>query len=183
MRAKILSFNDDAGFIASPSISNGRLAMMLLIGTETILFSSFIGAYLVLRMGAAMWPPAGTPALTIGLSAFNSALLVFSSWMALGFGERSGVRPLAVFGMGSLFLALQGVEFHRLYARGLTLQTGTYGALFYSLIGCHGLHVIGGLIILAIAYFKRGEWLDHAGLYWHFVTGVWLVLFTILYIL
>lgn len=166
--------------------------MMLLVGTETVLFSSFIGAYLVLRMGAGMWPPAGTPVLTLGLSSVNTSLLVLSSILV------QLRRLTATWWLGITFLGLQALEFHRLYARGLTLQTGTYGALFYSLITCHALHVLGGLIILAIARAKLSrdpspppspaggegvQWMGNAQLYWHFVTAVWLVLFSILYIL
>jgi cytochrome c oxidase subunit III len=156
-------------------ISNGRLGMMLLVGTETVLFSSFIGAYIVLRAAASHWPPLGTPHLTLDLSAVNTALLVFSSVEV--YRRRIGQTFL----LGCLFLVLQALEFHRLYARGLTLQTGTYGALFYTLITCHGLHVLGGLGILAVA-FRKSAWAEYAELYWHFVTGVWLVLFAVIYI-
>jgi cytochrome c oxidase subunit 3 len=157
-------------------ISNGRLGMMLLVGTETVLFSSFIGAYLVLRGAAAAWPPLGTPHLTLGLSAINTAVLLVSTVMVW----RRQLQTTLF--LGVVFLALQAVEFHRLYARGLTLQTGPYGALFYSLVTCHGLHVLGGLVILAVAT-KKAAWGEYAELYWHFVTGVWVALFAILYIL
>jgi cytochrome c oxidase subunit III len=156
-------------------ISNGKMGMMLLVGTETLLFSSFIGAYLVLRMAAAAWPPVGTPALHLDLSIANTVLLLVSAWQAYR-------RRIAVtFVLGLVFLLLQAVEFHRLYALGLTLQTGTYGALFYTLITCHGLHVLGGLILLAVA-FRHRSWIENAELYWHFVTAVWLVLFGVLYL-
>ncbi len=176
-------------------ISNGRLGMMLLVGTETILFSSFIGAYLVLRGASMSWPPFGTPHLTLELSSVNTALLVLSTILAW----RRHLR--ATFLLGSLFLVLQALEFHRLYARGLTLQTGTYGALFYTLVTCHGLHVLGGLVILRVALSKQqaassqqdhrsplaarslaSDWAGYAELYWYFVTGVWLVLFPVLYL-
>jgi len=150
--------------------------MMLLVGTETLLFSSFIGAYIVLRSAASSWPPLGTPHLTLGLSAVNTALLVFSTVEV--YRRRIG----QTFVLGCLFLVLQALEFHRLYARGLTLQTGTYGALFYTLITCHGLHVLGGLGILAVAL-RKAAWAEYAELYWHFVTGVWLVLFAVIYVI
>jgi heme/copper-type cytochrome/quinol oxidase subunit 3 len=156
-------------------ISNGRLGMMLLVGTETVLFSSFIGAYIVLRAASSFWPPIGTPHLSLDLSSVNTAILLAST--VLIYFRRIGWT----FFLGCAFLALQLFEFHRLYARGLTLQTGTYGALFYTLITCHGLHVLGGLGILAAA-FKKSAWAGNAELYWHFVTGVWLVLFAVLYI-
>jgi len=161
--------------MTTTGIPNGRLGMMLLVGTETILFSSFIGAYLVLRMAAASWPPMGTPHLNLDLSIVNTALLVFSTVQI--YRRKIGMTFL----LGVLFLLLQTLEFHRLYARGLTLQTGTYGALFYTLVTCHGLHVLGGLGILAVA-FQKVAWEEYAELYWHFVTGVWLVLFAVLYL-
>src|SRR5690242_12036627 len=113
-------------------LSNGKLGMMLLVGTETILFSCFLGAYLVLRGAAIAWPPFGTPHLTLGLSTVNTAVLMIS---AIEVWRR---RLGSTFLLGGLFLVLQALEFHHLYARGLTLQTGPYGALFYSLVACHG---------------------------------------------
>ncbi len=151
--------------------------MMLLVGTETVLFSCFIGAYIVLRSAAAYWPPVGAPSLRLDLSSVNTALLVVSTIFA--YRRRIG----ATFFLGVVFFCfLQGVEFHRLYAQGLTLKTGPYGALFYTLITCHGLHVLGGLVILAGSFWKDA-WAEYAEMYWHFVTAVWLVLFGILYIL
>src|SRR5687767_6926716 len=69
----------------SPPISNGRMGMMLLVGSLTVLFTCFISAYIVLRKAEPMWPPAGTPLLDTGLSGFNTAVLVISAgvaWMA-----------------------------------------------------------------------------------------------------
>jgi cytochrome c oxidase subunit 3 len=195
-----------------PVISNGRIGMMLLVGTETILFTCFISAYMVLRMAAGVWPPIGTPKLTLGLSSINTAILLLSAIvLAIGCriadvavsdltgpplsrGRRQGLAVTACMALGALFALLQGVEFRHLYARGLTLQTGPYGAVVFSLIGCHGLHVLGGLAILAIVLFKRipeadrqpealREWIGYSEIYWHFVTLVWLILFSILYIL
>jgi len=166
-----------------PAISNGRLGMMLLVGSETVLFACAISAYMVLRMGAATWPPAGTPHLTLGLSSINTAILVLSSLILM---TRKRSRHAACFLLGTLFLLLQGLEFHRLYARGLTLQTGPYGAIFYSLISLHGLHVLGGLgflLYLLMGIQNPPQRKKYAEMYWHFVTAVWLVLFSILYIL
>jgi len=163
-------------FAGSAGLSNGRLGMMLLVGTETVLFSCFIGAYIVLRAAAYHWPPLGTPSLSLDLSSVNTGILILSTILA--YRRRLG----ATFVFGVIFLLLQGVEFHRLYAQGLTLKTGTYGALFYTLITCHGLHVLGGLVILAGSFWKDA-WAEYAEMYWHFVTAVWLVLFGILYIL
>jgi len=170
---------------AITGIPNGRLGMMLLVGTETMLFSSFIGAYIVLRASARSWPPMGVPALTLDLSPVNTAVLVLSS-IFIYFK-----RVAETFLLGLMFLVLQGLEFHRLYARGLTLQSGPYGSFFYALSTCHGLHVLGGLAILAAVLVRAHSgaplqairaWIGNAELYWHFVTGVWLVLFAVLYL-
>ena len=163
-------------------IPNGRLGMMLLVGTETVLFTCAISAYMVLRMAAGTWPPPGTPHLTLGWSSINTAVLVTSSWILM---TRKRTRHAACFFLGSLFLLLQGLEFHRLYAQGLTLQTGPYGAIFYSLIGLHGFHVVGGLgflLYLLLGIQNPPQRKKYAEMYWHFVTTVWLVLFSILYI-
>ena len=172
-----------------PVISNGALGMMLLIGSETILFGCFINAYLVLRMASTMWPPLNTPKLQIGLSGINTAVIVLSSIIAAlaGWREKQNASKSAralidtTIGMGTLFFILQVVEFYQLYAKGLTLKTGPYGAVFYTLIGCHALHVLGGLFFLALSV-KLKTWAPHARTYWTFVTAVWLVLFSILYI-
>jgi cytochrome c oxidase subunit 3 len=129
----------------------------------------------VLRAAAMSWPPLGTPSLKLDLSTVNTAVLVISSLLI--YRKRVGATLL----LGILFLLLQAVEFHRLYARGLTLQTGAYGALFYALISCHGLHVLGGLVILGVAL-RHKSWIENSELYWHFVTGVWLVLFAVIYL-
>ena len=157
--------------------------MMLLVGTETVMFACAISAYVVLRMGAGVWPPLGTPKLTLDLSSLNTGILITSSLVLM---SRKGSRHLICFVLGCLFLLLQGVEFHRLYARGLTLQTGPYGAIFYSLIGLHGLHVLGGLAFLFYLLFSiqnSPQRKKYAEMYWFFVTAVWLVLFSILYII
>jgi heme/copper-type cytochrome/quinol oxidase subunit 3 len=180
-----------------PTVPHGRLGLILLMATETILFSTFIGAYVVFRNAAAVWPPAGTPRLHPDLSLYNTLLLVLSTGFAFAARWQASRGPIivrrlltATFLTGLLFIALQIVEFRRLYARGLTLQTGSYGAIFYSLITCHGLHVLGGLIFLAIVIAslrqdtpaRLRERVGYCEIYWHFVTVVWLILFCILYI-
>jgi cytochrome c oxidase subunit 3 len=153
----------------APPMSNAQLGMLLLIGTETILFACFISAYVVLRNAARVWPPMGTPPLLLGLSVWNTAVIAASAV--------SMFRKYwnTTFALGALFLILQMVEFSSLYARGLTLKSGPYGAVFFTLAGAHGLHVLGGLVLLAM----RAK---YSALYWSFVTVVWFILFAILYL-
>jgi cytochrome c oxidase subunit III len=184
---------------AAPPISNRSLGMMLLIGSETVLFSCLISAYVVLRSAVTSWPPAGTPRLTLGLSVINTAILMASAFYAYGASRamrrerlsRTRASLVVTILLGGLFLLLQAVEFRTLYARGLTLAAGTYSAIFFTLAGCHGLHVMGGLGYLAVVWNRTGnppspealrEAVSAASLYWYFVTAVWLILFCILYI-
>src|SRR3979490_1133366 len=105
---------NQAGYIAiahrpPPPISNGFLGMILLVGTETILFTCFIGAYMVLRMGASSWPPAGTPALHLGLSAVNTVLLTLSGLFAFIYGQamsQKNISRATIFLSATLLLGL-----------------------------------------------------------------------------
>lgn len=211
----------EGDLLSGTGLSNSRLGMMLLVGTETVLFTSFIGAFLVLRFGATSWPPEGTPALDPVFAWFNTSLLLGLSahfatlqswlkrarqarkgWISFGFGslshdlwlqrEGSLLKTLQIsFVSGVLFIGLQVFEFYRVYEQGLTLRSGTYGALFYSLVTCHALHVLGGLVFLGcliskgsslLATPEGGDSIGDVALYWHFVTAVWIVLFGILYL-
>jgi heme/copper-type cytochrome/quinol oxidase subunit 3 len=94
--------------------------------------------------------------------------------------------------LGGVFLAIQGFEWMRLIHFGLTLSSSVYGGLFYTLIGCHGLHVVGALIWLLIVFglAKRGRYtrehhvgLQTCGMYWTFVVALWPVLYGVVYLL
>jgi cytochrome c oxidase subunit III len=172
-----------------PIISNGTLGTMLLLGSESVLFACFISAYMVLRMSAPMWPPGGTPLLTTTLSAWNTGVLVLSGFTVFVAGRASGRNRNALArsflwttcALGALFVGLQVVEFNQLYGRGLTLKTGVYGGILFTLVGCHALHILGGLIFLGAAL-QQPKRTFFAELYWYFVTAVWGLLFSILYI-
>jgi cytochrome c oxidase subunit 3 len=183
-QANLLSFDRRP----EPIISNGTLGTMLLVGSESVLFACLISAYMVLRMSAPMWPPGGTPLLTTGLSAWNTGVLGVSA-LAIFIAGRASSRNRKMakgflwttVGLGLLFVGLQIVEFNQLYARGLTLKTGAYGAIFFTLVACHALHVLGGLGFLG-ASIQQPKRTFFAELYWYFVTAVWGLLFSILYI-
>ncbi len=184
---------------AVPAISNGRLAIAMLIAAETMLFTGLLGAYVVLRGSADAWPPPDQPRLPLGVTWVNTAVLAGSCWtMARGWkalrekdarGLRVGVAETAV--LGAAFLAVQGTEWVRLLGHGLTVSSSVYGATFYTLIGLHGLHVLAAVAWLAaIALRLRGDRfaLSRAGgadlcaVYWYFVCGLWAVLFPLVYL-
>jgi cytochrome c oxidase subunit III len=180
-------------------ISNARLGMLMLLGGETMFFGGLVIAFLQLRLGAADWPPPGQPRLPIGLTAVNTLVLLASSWMlgralrAARAGEQAAlVRRLGwTWGLGVLFLLIQGIEWTRLVHFGLRMSSGIYGATFYTLIGVHGAHVLaaaawlGGVVWLA----RRGRFtparyvgLECCAIYWHFVVALWPVLYVLVYL-
>ena len=180
-------------------MSNARLAMIVLIAGESMLFAGLIGAFLVFRLAARDWPPRDLPRLPLGITAANSAVLfgtIIPMQRALRAARRYDRRRLArslgeTALLGGTFLLVQGIEWVRLVRHGLTLASGTYGATFYVLIGCHGVHVLAAVIWLAVTALlaRRGAFtagrqapLEMCAIYWYFVCGLWLVLFPLVYL-
>jgi cytochrome c oxidase subunit 3 len=183
----------------APVVSNVRLAMVVVLAGESMLFAGLIGAYLVFRLAAPEWPPAGLPRLPLAVTAANTCLLLASlaplraAVRALGRTDgrslQRGLQGAAL--LGAAFVTVQGVEWLQLVRHGLTLGSGMYGATFYVLIGCHGLHVliaVGWLAAVALAS-NRG-WLTAArhgpveacAIYWCFVCALWMILFPLVYL-
>lgn len=182
-----------------PILSNARLAVIMLLGAELMFFAGLIGAFLVFRLSAQVWPPPFQPRLPLGVTGVNTVILLFSAltvhW-AVG-AARSGAiagiaRHLAWTAiLGTAFLLIQGYEWLRMIHFGLTTSSSVYGGLFYTLIGAHGVHVIGGLIWLSAVLWqsKRGRFTkkDFVGvqttrMYWTFVVALWPVLYGLVYL-
>jgi cytochrome c oxidase subunit III len=182
----------------APVISNGRLAVLILLAGETMLFAGFIGSFLVYKLGAPFWPPPGMPRLPIQVTWINTFVLLASGvtmYLAVRAVRRNllarmrvllGVTAL----LGTLFLVVQGSEWVRLIADGLHLSSGTYGATFYTLIGLHGFHVVCAVIwllgVFVAAMMGRFSVFRHSpveicAIYWYFVCAVWPVLFFLVY--
>jgi heme/copper-type cytochrome/quinol oxidase subunit 3 len=181
-----------------PALDNARLATMFFIAAEVMFFAGLVSAYLVLRSGAAQWPPPLQPRLPVLVTGLNTLVLLGSSLalvrtLRMRTDRAHVVRGLALTAsLGVVFLAVQGYEWVRLVGYGLTLGSGAYGATFYTLIGVHGIHVLGALVWVAImlAGVGRGHHLaaPAAGLracamYWHFVVALWPVLYVAVYLL
>ncbi len=184
---------------AGPPLSNARLGMLMLMTGESMLFGGLIAAFLVLRLGASQWPPPLQPRLPVGVTALNTLVLLLSSYTlarALQAVRRGDQRGLVVglartACLGALFLAVQGAEWVRLVRFGLTVSSGVYGAAFYTLIGAHGVHVLAALTWLGIVAVvaARGGYtgerhvaLSVCAMYWHFVVGLWPVLYVLVYL-
>jgi len=165
--------------------------------SESMLFVGLFLAYFAYRLVAPAWPPEGTPELETLLPGINTVILLSSSFvvhqadMAVKKNNVSGLRAwfLATMLMGATFLAGQLYEYNHLE---FSLQSNLFGSTFYVLTGFHGLHVLAGLVLMAVVLWrsrKPGHYssehhfgVEAAEIYWHFVDVVWVVLFTILYI-
>ena len=182
-----------------PPVSNAQLAILILIAFEAMVFLGLITAYFILRSGHLAWPPPDMPRLPLAVSAVNTGMLTFSAftmWRALSAvraadlgGLRSGLMATTVLGVG--FLGVQGSEWVRLIHQGLTLSSGAYGSIFFTLVGLHALHVVAAVIwlltVLMLAQRGRFTARQHAAvqlcaMYWYFVCGLWLVLFGLVYV-
>lgn len=187
-----------SGLPPTSPLSNARIAVVTLLVAETMFFSGLIGAYLVFRVGTAVWPPPNLPRLPLAVTWINTLVLIASAFTMVGAvraarrdDQHALRRGLAVTALlGVVFLAVQGSEWARLIHHGLTLSAGMYGATFYTLIGTHAAHVLGAVLWLAIVWrwAHRGEFVgghdaavDACAIYWVFVCVLWLALFALVY--
>ncbi|MDH5580469.1 MAG: heme-copper oxidase subunit III [Bdellovibrionales bacterium] len=188
--------------------SPGKIGMWLFLGTDAMSFSGLLIAYAVLR-GSKPWPDPVEALGGVELSAFMTFILICSSVSmvlsidACKMGDRNKMLKwlkLTIFG-GVIFLGIQVYEYyHLIYDLGLTLTPWTYkgevyshfGSTFFAITGFHGLHVLTGVIYLIVMYglarngrFDNANYnqLEIAGLFWHFVDLVWILVFTFIYLL
>jgi heme/copper-type cytochrome/quinol oxidase subunit 3 len=187
---------------ARGGISNPILGMLLFITSEVMFFAGLFGAYFATRAAHTPWPPAEFSGLLNPLSLILAAtvILVASSVTcqlgvnAIRRGDRRGfIRNIAVtFGLGVVFLLMQAYDYGLLFHEGLTMNAGPFGTTYFTLTGFHGAHVFGGVIMLGVVLYRAtaGQFsarhhdaVEAASLYWHFVDVVWIILFSVLYLL
>jgi cytochrome c oxidase subunit III len=193
---------------ARGGISNVVLGMLLFITSEVMFFAGLFAAYFNVRANAPRWPPFipdTTPAEQYHLEILPlvgpaTVLLILSSFTcqfavwAIRRGDRTGfIRNIAVtFIIGVTFLLMQATDYVALGNEGITLSAGTFGTTYFTLTGFHGAHVFGGAIMLAVVLYRglAGQFsarhhdaVEAVSLYWHFVDVVWILLFSLLYLL
>lgn len=173
-------------------IPTAKLGLWLFLGVVTMLFAAFTSAYLV-RMPLPDWQSIPKPAILW----LNTIVLLLSSataqWamMSVKRGKFDGLRKglLATTILGTMFVAGQLLAWRQLAAAGVYLQTNPASSFFYLLTATHGLHLVGGIIALLWATIRawRNEILPHRHLtveicvvYWHFLTFIWIWLFTLM---
>jgi heme/copper-type cytochrome/quinol oxidase subunit 3 len=182
-------------------VYNAKLGIWLFLASEVMLFGALFSSYVLLRVGATTWPH-GYEHLNIPLATVNTVVLITSSvtmvmsWASLAMKD---IRKYRVY-MGStvalacVFLVIKGFEYAAKFEHVLYPSGSTFLAIYFTLTGLHGLHIIGGIIVNCYllgpgtrmwktdpARFTNR--VEVAGLYWHFVDLVWIFLFPVLYLL
>jgi cytochrome c oxidase subunit 3/cytochrome o ubiquinol oxidase subunit 3 len=189
----------DAGHVTSTGLSNNKLAMWLFLGSECLLFGGLISTYMLYR-GRHGSGPGPAQIFDIPLTSVSSFILLMSSLtmvLAVNSAKRKDDRNtniwLVVTGLlGALFVGGQVYEFTAFYHEGLGFTSSLFGSSFYTLTGFHGVHVTIGIIMLLALVFMiqrdritgdKAEVVELIGLYWHFVDVVWVVIFTLVYLI
>jgi cytochrome c oxidase subunit 3 len=189
--------------IAQPSIPwnlpyRGKVAMACLIIAESAIFTIFVVAYLFYA-GKSLAGP--TPREVLETPIFftvcllSSSLTIHLAAKLLERGKRGAFLALwfLTIVLGGLFLFGTGQEWHRLiYEHGLTVSTNLFGTTYYSLVGLHATHVVVGLLMLTMVLLfglagrvgqEHSARIEVLSMYWHFVDAVWVVVFTVVYVL
>lgn len=185
---------------AGAGVYNEKLGMWVFLGSEVMFFTALIGAYIILRVARPdAWSPPGT-VLNVPVTAVNTFLLICSSvTMVKAFASaQDGLQKalcwwlVATVVIGATFVGVQVYEYQELMHKGFVPSEGLYGSTFYTMTGFHGLHVSIGVLCMMFVTWRafRGRYTaaDHRGvevigLYWHFVDLVWIILFTIVYLI
>jgi cytochrome c oxidase subunit 3 len=182
--------------------------MLLFITSEVMFFAGLFAAYFAVRAKSSAWPtiiPDTNPPVQFHLEILPlvgpaTVLLILSSFTcqfavwAIRRGDRTAfVRNIGVtFVIGIVFLVMQAVDYAELGHAGLSMSSGVYGTTYFTLTGFHGAHVFAGVIMLGVVLYRgmAGQFsarhhdaVEATSLYWHFVDVVWIMLFSLLYLL
>jgi len=182
----------------------GKFGMWIFLAGDAMSFGILLVGYGVLRAASSNWP-IPNDILGIGLTAFMTFLLIVSSLTmvkglsAVKKGDIAGLKKYLGFTIlgGVIFLSLQAYEWNHLIHAGLGFSENPwgstlFGSTFYSITGFHGMHVTGGVIYLSIVLInaQMGKissenyyLVELVGLYWHFVDLVWILVFTLIYLI
>jgi heme/copper-type cytochrome/quinol oxidase subunit 3 len=190
---------DHRAHVSSTGISNVKLGMWLFLGSECLLFGGLISTYMLYR-GRVGQGPTPSQVFDIPFTSVSSFVLLMSSLtMVLGVSsaakkdDRGTTLWLCVTALlGATFVGGQVYEFTAFKSEGLGFGTSLFSSSFYTLTGFHGVHVTVGFIMLMamVGILQRSEipgdkaeTIEMIGLYWHFVDIVWIVIFTLIYLI
>ena len=190
---------DQGAHATTTGLSNNKLAMWMFLGSECLLFGGLISTYMLYR-GRHEGSPTPSQLYNIPLTSISSFVLLMSSLtmvLAVSAAQRRDDRNtmtwLTVTALlGATFVGAQVYEFTSFVHEGLGFTTNLYGSSFYTLTGFHGVHVTVGIIMLMalVGIISRSrmpgdkaEVVEMIGLYWHFVDIVWIIIFTLVYLI
>ena len=180
-------------------LSHRKLLMWVFLGSDCLFFASLIATYMVYR-GQSINGPYPIDVIDVPITTISTFVLLMSSFAmvqalaATNANDQRGIRIwlLATAILGSIFIAFQVYEFNAFKNEGLTLGTNLFGATFFTLTGFHGAHVTLGIVWLVslLILGLKGRLgpatsldVEICALYWHFVDIVWIVIFTLLYLI
>ena len=183
----------------STGLNNRKLLMWAFLGSDVMFFGAFIATYLVYR-GKSLVGPYPSEVLNIPITTVSTFVLLMSSlamvlalhYVKEGEKNKGTLWILAVVVLGAIFMGFQLVELREFSHLGLTPRTNIFGTTFFILTGIHGAHVTIGVIWMAFLAYSSNNGalrsdnaldLEIAGLYWHFVDIVWIVIFTVIYLI
>ncbi len=183
----------------STGLPNVKLAMWLFLASDCLLFGALITTYVLYR-NASVTGPFPQDVFDIAYTSVSSFVLLTSSLtmvLALAATQRGDlgrmrVWLLATAMLGMTFIGGQVYEFTSFYREGLSLSTNMFGTTFYVLTGFHGTHVAVGILMLltlvALSFTgkitqRNAMTVELIGLYWHFVDIIWIVIFTVVYLI
>jgi len=186
---------------AETGLVNSKLGVWLFLASEVMLFGALFSSYIIMRIGSTSWPH-GYTILNVPLATVNTFALISSSvtivlaWASLKLDDFGKFRMYmgATIALSFVFLVIKYFEYTAKFEHGLYPSTNTFLAIYFTMTGLHGLHVIGGIIVNAYLLGPGSKlWhrspdqfanrVEGAGLYWHFVDLVWIFLFPVLYLL
>ena len=180
-------------------LANGKLGIWLFLASEVMLFGALFSTYIILRSGSLEWPHGE---LNVWLGMANTFILIGSSvtmvmaWASLKLHDWAKHRLYLIltFALAGVFLVNKYFEYADHFARGEGPDHNTFLAIYFTLTGLHGLHIVGGMAVMGYLIgpgarlFQRNpeqftNRIEYTGLYWHFVDLVWIFLFPTLYLL
>ena len=191
--------DDHGAHVTSTGLSNNKLAMWIFLGSECLLFGGLISTYMLYR-GRHSENLGPDQVWDIPFTSASSFVLLMSSLtmvLAVSAAQRKDDRNTRIWLtvtalLGSLFVAGQVYEFTTFYREGLGFTTSLFSSSFYTLTGFHGVHVSVGVIMLLATVGMilknripgdKAEVVELVGLYWHFVDIVWILIFTLVYLI
>lgn len=178
---------------------NAKLGIWLFLASEVMLFGALFSSYILLRTGNPNWvqEPMNVPLATLNtMFLITSSVTVVMAWASCRLGDFKKFRMYGwvTFLLACGFMVIKAIEYSTEFSHGLYPSTNNFMAVYFALTGLHGLHVLGGMVVIGYLLLPGAKlWkkepehftnrVETFGLYWHFVDLVWIFLFPALYLL